>query len=419
MSFWKKIFGTTEHIAVAQTDKANSTSDTHNKLDTNSKSKLTLLIESVKSIGHSDYPLLRKEYATSSKMPCTDFSAWVTQQLKEKDYSSLWDFVRTLYNENEKLQVGIDLSGVFDDILVKTVSEKYGISQSEAKKQVDKLNLHEQKPQTQKLSPLRKAFDCFIKKDFRQYVTGEDNLIYDLQSFFILQSGIDDFNREFWISEGKEAEALSKVLSVHFFKTNKTGFTTLLNKANKFLKEMKTDKLSKDYWEPFHYYKIDDVKPSYSIEVQTDLLEKLKCLSIGERLHFFDFATTYSYRKYWNGDSTYKTRSFGIREETSLQKIIDLEIFDIVEDIDSVPEITSKGELKEKAEQSGFEIKKSWTLEKIFLNLKGSDKGNQFLKDFINDKKILKFKLHYKTDLERIIEYQKVLKIVADLLSMA
>ena len=419
MSFWKNIFGKQEQTPTTIPDKDNTSTNTDKNLETQPISKLKALIDSVKSIGHPDYPLLRKEYATTSRMPCTDFSNWVSQQLKDKDYNSLWVFVKTLYNENDNLQFGIDFSEMIDEVLIITVSEKYGVSQADAKREVGKLKLHDNKNQAKELSPLRKAFDSFLKKDFRNYIVAEDNTTLELQSFFILSNGIDDFNREFWISEGKEAEMLSKTLSVFSFKTQRQGFEYLITKANKFLKEMKTDKDTKDYWGDYPYYKIEDINSTYSLNTDTDLVDKLKSLSIGERLHFFDYATTYSYRKYWDGDSTYKTRSFGINETSSFEKIISLNIFDIVADIESIPEIISKGELKEKAEHKGFEIKKSWTLDKIFINLKNSDKGIAFLNDIVRERKILKFKEEYKPDLEKIIKYQSEIKKIADLLSMA
>lgn len=419
MSFWKKLFGTAETSPTDPPDKTDSISSRNKVFEPNSKSKLTLLLESVQPIGHPDNPLLRKEYAISSKVPCIDFSAWVSEQLKDKDYNSLWDFVKTLYNENDNLQATVDLSVFIDELVIKTISEKYNLSQDEAKKQVDKSKLNEAKVQAPKLSPLQEAFINFTKKDFRNYITGEEQLLFDLQTFFIIQNGIDDFNREFWISEGKEAEALAKMLCVYFFETRKEGFEELIKKANAFLKEMKTDKLSKDFWKPYLYYGIDKIGSSYSLNIKSDLLEKLKSLSIGERLYFFDYATAYPHRKYWNGDSTYKTRSFGIHEETSLQRIIDLNIFDIVDDIESIPEVTSKGELKEKAELHGLEIKKSWTLEKIFNNLKRSEEGIVFLKDFIIGKRVLKLKSIYMTDLGRLMEYQHEIKVIADLLSMS
>lgn len=417
MSDWRKKFGTTQQVSATVPQKENLPVETKKKAGTTSNPKFAALLDSVKSIGHPDFPLLRKEYSTSSRIPCQDFSLWVSQQLKEKDFNTLWLFVKALYNDDNNLNVGFDFSVMLDEVLIKTVSEKYGISASDAKKEIDKLNLQDNR--TLEASPLRKTFDNFLSKDFSNYISAEGEAILDLQSFFILSKGIDDSNREFWISESKEAEILAKILSVYAFRIRQQGFELLVRKANKFLKEMKSDKLSKGYWSSYQYYKIDCIDLSYSLSVETDLAEKLKSLSIAERLHFFDFATTYSNRNYWNGDSSSKTRSFGINEAVSLQKIIDLNIFEVVSDIDSIPEIASRGELKEKAEQSGLEIKKSWTLDKIFINLKKSETGLIFLNSFISDKMILKFKPEYKSDLTRIIGYQNRIRIVADLLSMA
>jgi hypothetical protein len=419
MNFWKKIFGTSEPASNPVFDKQNLQVEINTENDTDLNQKLVALIDSVRSIGHHENPLLRKEYAVSSRMPCQDFSLWVSQQIKEKDFHTLWLFVKTLYNEDGNPQGSFDLSGMVENILVQTVSEKYGITSIDAKKEIDKLNLHDNKDQAQEESSLKKAFDNFFLKKFSNYIIAEDKIILELQSFFILNKGIDDFNREFWISEGKEAEVLAKILSVYSLQTKSEGFEFLIAKANKFLKEMKRNKFSKDYWKSYRYYKNENIDLTYSLVLDTDLAEKLKSLSVGERLHFFDYGTTYSYRNYWNGDSTYKTRSSGINEADSLQKIIDLNVFEIVKDIECIPEITSKGELKEKAEKHGLEIKKSWTFDKMFLNLKNTTEGLAFLNDFIKNKKILKFKPEYKSDLAKIIEYQGKIKIVADLLSMA
>jgi len=61
--------------------------------------KFKTLLEEVKLIGHPQFPLLRKEYAITSRMPCIDFSTWAIEQLKIKDYDTLWEFVKTFYNE--------------------------------------------------------------------------------------------------------------------------------------------------------------------------------------------------------------------------------------------------------------------------------------------------------------------------------
>ena len=337
---------------------------------TSKNSKLNSLLSELASKGHPEYPLLRKEYATTSGMPYRDFSGWVIEQLKQKDYNSLYAFVKEFY-------IGKDSFG-------------------------------EQE--------LKKTFEKFLTKNFKALFNDiDEQAIYEIQAFFILKRGIDDFNREFWIAEEKEAELLCKILSVYSFSINPLSFDPLIKKANKFLREMKKDN---DYWKEYKNYKIEELQTENKIETTTDLLSKLRQLTPGERLHFFDFATIYAYRKFWNGDSSYKTRSYGINEAESIDKISTLEIFEKVNDINSIPDITSKGELKEVAESAGFEIKKSWTLDKIFENLMKTENGQTFLKDFIKDKTVLSFKETYKTDLNNIFNQQTNIKRTVDLITM-
>jgi|GEM_PF-2709309 len=331
--------------------------------------KLNSLIKEIASKGHPEYPLLRKEYAVNSGIPYSDFSGWVIEQLKQKDYNSLYAFLKEFY-------LGRDNSG----------------------EQELKLN-----------------FEKFLTKDFKSLLNINEQAIYEIQAFFILKRGIADFQREIWIAEDKEAEMLCKILSVYSFSLNPTSFEPLINKANNFLLEMRKDV---DFWKDYKNYKIEELKTENKIETTTDLLSKLKQLTPGERLHFFDFSTIHSYKKFWNGSSSYKTRSYGINESESIDKISTLEIFKIVNDINAVPDITSKGELKEAAEKAGFEIKKSWTIDKIFENLLKTENGQNFLKEFIKDKRVLSFREEYKADLSKIFNHQTCIKRTVDLIAM-
>lgn len=339
---------------------------------TSNNSKLKILLSKLGAKGHPEYPLLRKEYAVTSGMPCSDFSGWVIEQLKTKDYNSLYAFVKEYY-------LGRDND---------TYSEQ----------------------------ELKKTFEKFLTKNFKALFSKiDEQAIYEIQAFFILKRGIDDFNREFWIAEDKEAELLCKILSVYSFEIVPSSFEPLIKKANKFLREMRKDV---EYWKDYKNYKIEELQSEYKFETTNSLENKLKQINAGERLHFFDFATVYSYRKYWNGDSSYKTRSYGINELESVSRILGLGIFDTVNDIIAIPEITSKGELKETAEKAGFEIKKSWTMDKIFENLMKNETGQAFLQDFVKDKRILAFKDEYKTDLTTIFKHQEKIKRTVDLLIM-
>lgn len=339
---------------------------------TSNNSKLKTLLSELGSKGHAEYPLLRKEYAVTSGMPYTDFSGWVIEQLKTKDYNSLYAFVKEYY-------LGRDND---------TYSEQ----------------------------ELKKTFEKFLTKNFKALFKNiDEQAIFEIQSFFILKRGIDDFNREFWIAEDKEAELLCKILSVYSFEIVPNSFDPLIKKANKFLREMRKDN---DFWKEYKNYKIEELQNEYKLKTTNGLEKKLRQLNAGERLHFFDFATVYSYRKFWNGDSSYKTRSFGINELDSVNNISELGIFDTVNDLNAIPEITSKGELKETAEKAGFEIKKSWTMDKIFENLMKSEQGQTFLKEFVKGKQILAFKDEYRTDLTNIFKHQVKMKRTVDLITM-
>lgn len=354
-----------------KTKSATSTQSNPTPKITSNNSKLNKLISELASKSHPEYPLLRKEYAVTSNMPYRDFSDWVIEQLKLKDFNSLFAFVKEFYLDR-------------DD------------------------NTGEQ--------ALKRNFENFLTKDFKSLFNDiDEQAIFEIQAFFILKHGIDDFNREFWISEDKEAELLCKIMSVYSFSINQNSFEPLIKKANKFLREMKKDN---DYWADFKNYKAEELKIENNLEVTTDLITKLKLLSSGERLHFFDFASVHGFKKYWNGSSSYKTRSYGINENESIIKISTLGIFDTVNDIESVPEIASKGELKESAENAGFEIKNSWTMAKIFENLMKTENGQAFLREFVKNRKILAFKDEYVTDLTKTINYQTSIRRTIDLFSM-
>ena len=133
-------------------------------------------------------------------------------------------------------------------------------------------------------------------------------------------------------------------------------------------------------------------------QTTTQLAEKLKGLTPGERLHFFDFAI-YS-RTFWNGDSSAKARGFGINEHESLESIGRLNIFEA--SIDKV----------------GFTIKKSWGMDKIFESLMKDEKGQSFLKDFVCEKTVLLFKQEYSPDISSLFEYQSKIKRTVDLLAI-
>jgi hypothetical protein len=341
----------------------------HQQIKVKSNSaKLNSLIKEIGTKGHNQYPLLRKEYDVISKMPYMDFSGWIIEQLKVNDYDSLYAFVKALYRHDDS-----EDGGAF-----------------------------------------KLKFEKFLTIDFNTLFENIDKqAIYEIRAFFIMSYGFEKFNREFWIVEGKQADSLCKVLSVYSFSINPESFIPLINHANKFISEMAKDN---DYWKEYGKYKKEQIKKENILDGKSDLASKLQQLTPGERLYFFD--SNASFGRFWNGGSSYKTRSFGIDEASSLSKLLKLGIFDTVSDIQAIPQIASKAELKENAITAGFEIKKSWTMEKIYGNLSSTENGKAFLNEFIKDKTILSFKSEYVADLKMILDYQIQIQRIVDLFSM-
>ena len=98
--------------------------------------------------------------------------------------------------------------------------------------------------------------------------------------------------------------------------------------------------------------------------------------------------------------------------------MVSLGIFELVCDVNEIPETISKSELKELAQQAGFDIKKSWTLQATFDNLIKTKSGQTFLKELAESKPVLTFKGGYLQDLKHIFDHQERIKRTVDLLAM-
>ena len=93
-------------------------------------------------------------------------------------------------------------------------------------------------------------------------------------------------------------------------------------------------------------------------------------------------------------------------------------MFEFTKDLDCIPKIYTKSFLQEKCNLANIELKVSWNPEKIYLNLCKTREGLIFLENLIHDTSILKIKNEYIDDILKLIEYQKVVKYITDLLCM-
>lgn len=419
MSFWKKLISNKTKLNTNLTDFepiAKNVSSEETEL-------FLALLESVKDFGHFENPLLRKEYDLLSRIPSCDFSVWLVDRLQNKDYESVWAFIKKMYGDDKNGGGGINIEGMLNEIAPAMMVKKYGISLKEANKQWSNLMAETESNDNFKntKSWRRQLFENFLDIDLFEYIEGDEKLFYEIQVFFILKSGLDKSLRGFWIGDENTSGLLAKVLCVNRFSIKNLGFEKLILKANDFLKQIKKEAKKdgiEDGWKLVPYFSAKDLKQTLVIDTKTNILIKLQSLGLGERLHFFDFASSRKFPKYWSGNSSYKTRSLGVNEAESIKKMVELDLFLYTNDIESIPVIASKGELKEKAENNGFKLLKSWTLLKIYENLLKTEEGKIFLQNFIQEKKGLKFNEAFNGDLLLILELQEKIKVISNLLSM-
>ena len=340
--------------------------------------KLKFLLEKHRSNINPSHPLLRKGYDQISKVKGADYSKWIIEQLRDSDFIALLAFVEMLYN----------YTGVLSNSPREGTNEYY-----------DSVRLKE-------------GLTKFLESDFQKYLNISETIVNEIKAYFILNYGMEREGRQFWIVVAEKTIMLSKVLSIHSFSIHKKEIKKMVTAANKFIKEQKDD----GGWEEYPYYEIENVEADYDLITGAEFLEKIQQLSVCERVHFFDFAKHADSGPYWMGESSYNTKILGINEEASLNHLMELGLFKKVEEIESIPFVASKADLKELAEKAGFDIKKSWTLAKIYTHLINAEGGKKFLWDYISDKTIYRFEIRYMEDLQVLLDYQEKLILIADLL---
>jgi hypothetical protein len=373
------------------------------------------LLNSIAGIGTDTLPLLRKGYDPVSSMPCTDFSPWISVQFLERDFIALWFFVNQYY-EQKAPDSSIPKDCKIEEVLIRSYSRTLGTNHNNAAQELRSQSQRNEMELEGESLWLEVTFNKFLQKDFKKYLHIDEKAILDIQSFFVISAGISSQHRPFWIAEGKEADTLTKVLSVYPFSIDITHFSELIKTANAFLKSMKKEE-GTDYWSQWPYYKISTIQEKYELKLATDLLAKLQALGVGERLHFFDFASSLP-GLYWAGHSSFKTRRVGVVEKDSLEKMINLGLFAPTSDVECIPDIISKTELKELATEANFDLRKSWDLKKTYSFLSSTDDGRSFLRNLVLDRKAVKLNEIYKDDIDSILSYQVLIKPIADLLAM-
>lgn len=317
------------------------------------------LKETIAGLGHPDYPLLRKEYAVSSRIPCIDFSPWIVNWINIGNSKTILAFVQDLNMSSD--------------------------------------------------SQLSRKTNAILGMPIEKYLNIEKRAIQEIKCLFIIEYESYSNLRYYAISQDNDM-ILSRILCVYPFYINTDMVNKLTQSIKRHLSELGRGReayvpdATSDYYNPL-------------INMRTDIIQRLSVLTIGERLHFFDAITIYSNRRYWTGSSTYRTRKFGIEENSSFDAIISTGIFSIATDISIIPNVAKKGTLAQLAIDNGFEIKKSWTLLKIYEELAKTEEGRVILASFLAEQKIAEIQEDFIDDIKRLLDYCEKIKGVVNLLT--
>lgn len=334
--------------------------DRRNSCD--SEKKLELLKELIRNKGNKEYPFLDKNYSVSSRIPCTDFTGWITERIEEDDIYAI------------KLLIHEIWLGWFD-----------------------------------------KKIDSILSINFDEFIEAEKNAINELKSIYIILSKKGG-GREFLVFE--DIDLIVNAMCIYPIKINKEAISNVIVKANKFIKSMKKDKTPA--WMNFVSYSKKDIEISDNNIVKNKIAKNLKNLPISARFHFFDTIKLICLRNKkaisLYGSHFYKTRNFGLDIEESVETLLKSNLFTRDIDYKDLEKAFSKSELISIADSIKVNTKKHWNKRKILNYIISTDEGKNML-DIAKDKKaIVYFNYKFTEDLKRINSYRNDIKRIYELM---
>lgn len=340
--------------------------DRRNSCD--SEKKLKLLKELIRNKGNKEYPFLNKNYSVLSRIPCTDFTEWIIKRIEEDDIYA----IKLLMHEIVRANPGW-------------------------------------------LEWFDKEIDSILSINFDEFIEAEKNAINELKSIYIILSKKGG-GREFLVLE--DIDLIVNAMCIYPVKINKEAISNVIVKANKFIKSMKKDKTPA--WMNFVSYSKKDIEMSDNNIVENKIAKNLKNLPISARFHFFDTIKLIYLRNKkaisLYGSHFYKTRTFGLDIEESVEILLKSNLFTKDIDYKDLEKAFSKSELISIADSIKVNTKKHWNKEKILNYIIPTDEGKNML-DIAKDKKaIVYFNYKFTEDLKRINNYRNYIKRIYELL---
>lgn len=274
---------------------------------------------SIKGVGHPEYPILDKQYSTSSRVPCTDLVPFISKRIIERDISSIKIVMRAVIEGNPGLGIGPDwIDGSIDNIL---------------------------------------------SVPFENYVSFPSaNAFPELKALFIVAAK-GGGGREFLITE--EIPRLISWACIAHHPSWSNQLHSLSKKANSWIAKMAKDT---PYWQEYGKF---DVREVLNASIENELQAVILRLSPAARLQLF-------YTVERGGGSlpsltNYQIRSLGINVEKTSKELIDSGLVLSSSSKEAIESAHSKQELVELCETYGATYRKSWKKEKLVDALQKMD----------------------------------------------
>lgn len=350
--------------------------------------KLESLKGLLKDKCHDKFLFLDKVYSPSSRVPCVDFTNWIISRLEEEDTNAIKFLLREIIRGNPGVWVG--------------ASAGENNSTDSALEDV--------------ASWTDDSIDSVLSINFNEFLNIDKQAIKESQAIFIILSK-NGAGREFWIFDN--ASLIADALCIYPLTLSEQSFASLIEKANKFIRSMKKEKIPA--WEELKYYATKDINLSLSDDISNnEIAQILKKLAISSRFHFFDAVGYLNF----DGKSVislyestfYQTRSFGIDIEDSAASLYHSGLFEKNSNYSLMINLLTKPEIISIAESAAVDIKKSWNKKKMLDSIFASDKGKKVLAEITDTKKVCYFKADYKEALISLNKHRHNIRKVTELL---
>jgi hypothetical protein len=343
--------------------------NTKGSKETKSKADpIPMLKKQIDGIGHPEFPFNHKTYSPSSRVPCTDFTPFIVDRLREQDQESIKTLMREIISGNPGLGTGPGWIDAEVESVMKAPLERY------------------------------LSFD-------------EEIALFELKAMWIICSKSGG-KRKFWISEKDKYTLLfSRALCAYHF-TIQPAVGKLIQPANDAIEKLAEDN---DYWK--EYPKFDSTTLQIPSLPESQCREKILSLSLGARLHLFQ-AVSYGKGAGSLPKSTdYATRNFGLFVPETTREILDSTLM-IPSDkaIDLETAFSRKG-LLAVCEENEADFRKSWNKGKLLAALE--DQCPDFIRTSLKDMAIVTVNPDFKEDLDEICSYSERLTAFYKLLCFA